>query len=379
MSDGEAEGASTKKVARRAMVRVSVLAAVAVLVLLVWMAFDFLLLLFAALLFGVLIHGVSRWISEKTPLSRNVAMALFFVVLIAATGLFGWLVAPSISDQIDKLSEALPEAVERLRERADNSAWVSRLMEYQGSLKESLSAGDGFSVVTAVLSSLAGALTSTVVAFAIGVCLALDPRIYLDGFIKLIPLGYRVRLREVLVETGSTMQSWLVAKLYEMLLIGVLTTLGLWLLGIELALVLGLIAGLLSFIPNIGPVLSVIPALLLASLEGTRTMLYVAGLYTVVQMLESYVFTPWMQKRIVSVPPALTISVQLLFGLFAGTLGLLLATPLAAVGMVLVRRLYIEDVLGDGADERSNGTGRDERCGREGHAPGCPMPDGKIS
>ncbi|GAB6390214.1 AI-2E family transporter [Stutzerimonas marianensis] len=363
MSDSDTGGESTRSVASRTMVKVSVLAAVALLLVLVWIAFDFLLLLFAALLFGVLIHGVSRWISEKTPLSRNLSMALFFVVLIIVTGLFGWLVAPSIGDQIDALSEALPEAVERLRERADESAWVQRLMEYRDSLEDGLSAGDGFSVVTAVLASLGGALTSTLVAFAIGVCLALDPRIYLDGFIKLIPPGYRSRLREVLVETGSTMQSWLVAKLYEMLLIGVLTTLGLWLLGIELALVLGLIAGLLSFIPNIGPIISVIPALLLASMEGTRTMLYVAGLYTLVQTLESYVFTPWMQKRIVSVPPALTISVQLLFGLFAGTLGLLLATPLAAVGMVLVNRLYIEDVLGDRgeSDQRSDATPVDER------------------
>jgi predicted PurR-regulated permease PerM len=167
----------------------------------------------------------------------------------------------------------------------------------------------------------------------------------------------------VLNESGSTLQSWLVAKLFEMLLIGGLTTLGLWLLGIELALVLGLIAGLLSFIPNIGPVLSVIPAVLLASLEGTRTMLYVVGLYTIVQALESYVFTPWMQQRIVSVPPALTISMQLLFGLLAGTLGLLLATPLVAVGMVLVRMLYVEDILGDRpeGDERSRLGCGDER------------------
>ena len=93
--------------------------------------------------------------------------------------------------------------------------------------------------------------------------------------------------------------------------------------------------------------LAVIPALLLASLEGGRTVLYVAALYLFIQALESYVFTPWMQQRIVSVPPALTIAVQLLFGLLAGTLGLLLATPLAAVGMVLVRMLYVEDLLGD--------------------------------
>ncbi len=352
-----------KGVASRSLIRVSVLAVVAVLVILAWLAFDFLLLLFAAILFAVLIHGVSRWISDKTPMSRNLSMGLFFLVSLVATGLFAWLVAPSIADQIDALSSSLPTAVDRLQERADGSGWGRRLLAYQDRLGESMSAGKGISIVKAVLASLTGALTSFFVAFAIGVCLALDPQVYLNGFTRLIPLGYRRRIREVLKESGSTLQAWLVAKLLEMLLIGVLTTLGLWLLGIELALVLGLIAGLLSFIPNIGPVLSVVPALLLASMEGTRTILYVAGLYGLVQILESYLFTPWMQNRIVSVPPALTISMQLLFGLLAGTLGLLLATPLGAVGMVLVRMLYIEDVLGDrlNADERSDGTSDDER------------------
>lgn len=363
MSDEDSRNESAKGVASRSLVKVSVLVVVAVLVIVAWLAFDFLLLLFAAILFGVLINGISGWISEKTPLSRNLSMGLFFVLFLTMVGLFGWLVAPSISDQIDALSESLPKAVERLRERADDSEWVSRLMAYQDSLKEAVSPGDGFSLVTSVLSSIGGALTSFVVAFAIGVCLALNPRVYVDGFVKLIPLGYRARVHEVLSESGSTLQSWLIAKLIEMLLIGVLTTLGLWLLGIELALVLGLIAGLLSFIPNIGPVIAVIPALLLGSLEGTRTMLYVAGLYAVVQALESYLFTPWMQNRIVSVPPALTISMQLLFGLLAGTLGLLLATPLGAVAMVMVRMLYVEDVLGDRpeADQRRADADGDER------------------
>ena len=363
MIDADKGRGGAKAVASRALINVSVLAAVTLLALVAWLAFDFVLLLFAAILFAVLIHGVSRWISEKTPLSRNLAMGLFFVLCLVGAGLFAWLVAPSISDQIDALSQSLPEAVDRLHQRVGDSTMGRRLLDYQDRLSAAVSPGDGFSLAKTLLSSLVGALTSFVVAFAVGVCLALDPRIYIEGFVKLVPLGYRERIRAVLQQSGSTLQSWLVAKLLEMSLIGVLTTLGLWLLGIDLALVLGLMAGLLSFIPNIGPVLSVVPALLLASLEGGSAMLYVAGLYSLVQILESYVFTPWMQNRIVSVPPALTISMQLLFGLLAGTLGLLLATPLGAVGVVMVRMLYVEDVLGDrsGADERQGANRDDER------------------
>ena len=304
----------------------------------------------------MLIHGVSQWLSCRTPLSYKTSMGLFFVVTLLGLGGAGWLVAPSIAEQADALSDSLPEAVERLRERAQQLPWTNELLQQRERIEDSLPDGSSaFSVVSKVMGSVAGALSSFVIAFAIGVCLAINPPIYVCGLLKLVPLSYRPRAAEVLDESGATLRAWLLAKLLEMLLIGVLTTLGLWLLGIELALVLGLIAGLLSFIPNIGPVLAVIPALLLASLEGGRTVLYVAALYLFVQALESYVFTPWMQQRIVSVPPALTIGVQLLFGLLAGTLGLLLATPLAAVGMVLIRMLYVEDLLGD-REQLTNGS-----------------------
>lgn len=340
-----------KKVANRAIVQAAVLAAVVLLSIVAWLAFDFLLLLFASILFGVLIHGVSQWISDHTAMPYKAAMPVFFVVMLLALGGGGWLVAPNIAEQADALSDSLPQAVEQLRERAEQLPWANQLLQQRERLEDSLPDGSSaFSVVTKVMGSVVGALSSFVIAFAIGICLAINPKIYVSGLLKLIPLGYRLRAAEVLDETGATLRAWLLAKLLEMLLIGVLTTLGLWLLGIELALVLGLIAGLLSFIPNIGPVLAVIPALLLASLEGGRTVLYVAGLYLFVQALESYVFTPLMQQRIVSIPPALTIAVQLLFGLLAGTLGLLLATPLAAAGMVLVRMLYVEDLLGDRLD-----------------------------
>ena len=346
-----------KTVANRAMVQAAVLAAVVLFCIVAWLAFDFVLLLFASILFGVLIHGVSQWLSSHTPLPYKASMAAFFVVALLGLGGGGWLVAPNVAEQADALSDSLPAAVEQLRERAEQLPWLNELMQQGDRLEDSLPEGSSaLSVVTKVMGSVAGALSSFVIAFAIGICLAISPQVYVQGFLKLIPLGYRPRAAEVLDESGSTLRAWLLAKLLEMLLIGVLTTLGLWLLGIELALVLGLIAGLLSFIPNIGPVLAVIPALLLASLEGGRTVLYVAGLYLFVQALESYVFTPWMQQRIVSIPPALTIAVQLLFGLLAGTLGLLLATPLAAVGMVLVRMLYVEDLLGDRA-EATNGSG----------------------
>lgn len=356
---------SAKELGARTLVQASVFAVVALLCIVGWLAFDFLLLMFAAILFGVLFSGTSHWISDKTGIPYTASLAGFLLIFLICFGGGGYLLAPSVAEQAEALSDSLPRAVERLEERANETPWMSRVMEQQERAREALSENVGADVVlfaTGIVASVFGAITSFVIAFVIGICLSLNPGIYVRGLLKLVPRGYRDRVREVLSETGSTLQSWLIAKLLEMILIGVLTTLGLWLLGIELALVLGLIAGLLSFIPNFGPVIAVIPALLLASLEGGETMLWVAGLYLGVQAIESWGLTPWLQKRIVSMPPAVTISMQILFGLLAGTIGLILATPLAAALMVMVSMLYVEDLLGDSegdgeqsADKESDG------------------------
>lgn len=355
---------SAKDLGARTLVQAGVLALVALLCIIGWLAFDFLLLMFAAILFGVLFSGTSHWISDKTGIPYTFSLAGFLLAFLICFGGGGYLLAPSVADQAQALSDSLPRAVERLQERANDTPWMSRIMEQQERAKEALSDNVGADVVlfaTGIVASIFGAITSFFIAFVIGICLSLNPGIYVHGLLKLLPLGYRDRAKEVLSKTGSTLQSWLIAKLLEMILIGVLTTLGLWLLGIELALVLGLIAGLLSFIPNFGPVIAVIPALLLASLEGGRTMLWVAALYLGVQAIESWGLTPWLQKRIVSMPPAITISMQILFGLLAGTLGLILATPLAAALMVMIGMLYVEDLLGDRDDDRqTSGEGDDK-------------------
>ncbi|QIB52374.1 AI-2E family transporter [Pseudomonas sp. OIL-1] len=344
---------SLRTVATRAMVQASVLALVVLFCIISWLAFEFLLLIFASILFGVLFNGVAQWVTDKTGMPYSISLLLFFVVLIIVLGAAVILLAPSISAQFESLADNLPRAIEQWRARAEDSTWMKFVLEQRERLEQAVEQSTGiFSVVTGVLSSITGAFSSFAIAFILGICLSISPGSYVGGFLKLIPRGYRPRAKQVLLETGSTLQSWLIAKLLEMLVIGVFTTIGLWLIGIELALVLGLIAGLLSFIPNIGPILAIIPAILLASLEGTETVLWVIALYMGIQAIESWGLTPWLQHRIVEMPPALTISIQILFGLLAGTIGLILATPLAAAGMVLINMLYVQDMLGDHAEDQ---------------------------
>ncbi len=127
---------------------------------------------------------------------------------------------------------------------------------------------------------------------------------------------------------------------------GILTAIGLWFLGIPMALSLALLAGVLNFIPNFGPLIAGIPAVLIALTISPQAALFVGLLYIVVQSVDGYVFTPLVNRRSVELPPALTISAQVILGVLVGGMGVVLAGPLTAMLIVIVRMLYVEDTLG---------------------------------
>jgi predicted PurR-regulated permease PerM len=157
----------------------------------------------------------------------------------------------------------------------------------------------------------------------------------------------RGRAAEVLDELGYSLRWWLVGQLVSMVVLSTQLTLGLWLLGVPLAFTLGFLAALLTFVPYVGAVISTIPAVLIAWTESGSMALAVLALYIVVQNLEGYAITPIIHQKAVHIPPAVTLFSQMLMGIMWGALGVVLATPLAAVALVLVRKIYVEDVLGD--------------------------------
>jgi predicted PurR-regulated permease PerM len=196
-------------------------------------------------------------------------------------------------------------------------------------------------------SAAVGGLTNLLIVLIVGLYLAVEPGVYLRGFLRLVPPRRRPRTREILLAVAHALRQWLLGQLLAMAVIGLASGLGLWLLGVPYAAVLGLVAALFAFVPNIGPILGLIPALLVAAGVSAWHPAYVLALYAAIQTLESYLLTPVIQRRAVDLPPGLLIVVQVAMGLAAGVLGLLLATPLAAAAMVVVRMAYVEDVLGD--------------------------------
>jgi predicted PurR-regulated permease PerM len=261
-----------------------------------------------------------------------------------------YLLAPSVAEQVRNLREDLPKSIENVIAYLSNYSWGKLILEQMpsgGEVMEKVNNSGFISRVGGYFSSTLGALTNLALMLLLSIYLATEPKIYIKGFTKLFPKERRKRVREILYEIGETLTWWLIGKGASMLFIGVLTWIGLSIIGVPLALSLGLIAGLLSFVPNFGPILSAVPAILLAFVDSPKSALYVLILFIVVQLIESNLATPLIERRTVELPPVLTIIAQLALAVLFGAVGLILATPILAVVMVLVQTLYIQDVLGD--------------------------------
>jgi len=340
------------------LLTVATVTAVVLGLVFVWYAVDVLLLIFAGVLLAVLLRGVSDWLSTHTPLSPGWALTIITLGLLAAIGAGVWLLAPGLAEQVTQLQQSLPAAVERVQERVAQYGWGQQLIEQAPSPSTLIDTpGDALAQATGVFSTTLGALFNLFIIVFVGLYLAADPRLYTHGLVRLVPHRRRGRARAVLSAIGNTLWWWLIGRLLAMVIVGVCTGVGLWLLGVPLAFTLGLLAALFDFIPNIGPILAAVPAVLLALLDSPTQALYVLVLYLVVQQVESYLLTPIIQQRTVKLPPVVTIFAQVSLGVLLGGLGLILASPLAAVVLVLVRMLYVEDVL----DDRDNDTEDEEK------------------
>ena len=332
----------------RKVLLVAVVATAAVaLVLFLRAVLGVLLIFFAGVLLAVALDGGSRLLSRHTFLSRRWSL---LVVCLAVVGLFlafGWLIGPQVGEQLAQLGESLRQAVEQIRGRISESPVAQALLENLPAADKAMNGGDLLTRVTGFFSTLLGAFANAAVILFLGIYLAFNPSLYSASVISLLPHARRRRGREVIAVLGRALRRWLLGRLVSMATVGVLTAAGLTLIGMPLAVPLGLIAAFLSFIPYLGPLLSAVPAILIGFADGPQMALYVVLVYTVVQTLESYLIDPIVERKAVYIPPAYQITAQLMATLTAGFMGILLATPLVVVATVLVQMLYLQDVLGD--------------------------------
>jgi predicted PurR-regulated permease PerM len=339
--------------AKRVLINISLVLLVVVLLVFTMYVFDVILLLFGSILVAIFLHGLANIVRRYLRLGEGVSVLVVAAVLVAALALSIYLLAPSIAEQVRNLRADLPKSIENVVAYFSNFSWGRAIIENLPSGSEIIEKvnNSGFiSRVGGYFSSTLGALTNIALMLLLSIYLASEPKTYIKGFTKLFPQERRKRVREILYEIGETLSWWLIGKGASMLFIGVLTWIGLSIIGVPLALTLGLIAGLLSFVPNFGPILSAVPAILLAFVDSPKSALYVLILFIVVQLIESNLATPLIERRTVELPPVLTIVSQLALAIIFGAVGLILATPILAVVMVLVQTVYIQDVLGDEPD-----------------------------
>lgn len=313
-----------------------------------WMAGDVLLLLFAGVLVAIFIDGIASWIRAHSRVGFGASIAIALLGLTTIFGLVTAFSAPDIAEQFGQLEQELPRSIENLHRQMDQHRWAKLLLDQLPSANELRYPGVGLvRKATGALNTTILILTRVFLIAAIGVFLAIQPNLYRRGLLRLVPIPRRERAAEILDAITQNLRGWLVGKVLSGIAIGVATWTGLELLGIPLALILSLLAGVFSFIPNFGPVISVIPALLLAFMISPTLALYVGILYLVIQIVETYLLTPWLAQKTADLPPALTLVTQILLGVLFGGMGVILAAPVTAAGMVLVRMIYVEDVLGD--------------------------------
>jgi predicted PurR-regulated permease PerM len=335
--------ATTHGLARQTLVVVSVVAGMVILLRAIWTAADVLLIIFAGLLFAILLGAMTEQMMRRLHLRHGVSLAITIVGLAAIVTLAAALVAPAVADQLSQLQQRLPQAIDQLRQSIERNRWGRVLVS------EGLRGQPGRLIhgVGGVFSAALGLVGNVLVIVILGVFVAAEPELYRDGVLHLAPPEGRARAGDILDELAATLRRWLLGQLVAMSVVGILTTIGLAVMRMPLALTLGLFAGIATFVPYFGGIAATTAGVLLALTHGAATALWTALLYLAVYGAEGYLITPMIQRRAVHLPPALLLGSQLVLAVLLGGLGLVFATPLTAAAMVLVRRLYQEEALGE--------------------------------
>ncbi|HEY0897277.1 MAG TPA: AI-2E family transporter [Sphingobacteriaceae bacterium] len=309
-------------------------------ILIIVVSINVLLMVLAATLVALYFHGLSGMIERKAGIPRPWSMVTSIAGTLILLFLMFWLIGSRVQSQVQELGSLLPGMAGQAKSALEQSA-------IGGKILEAFSAGDGgggklASSVKRLFSSTFGLLGDLYIILFLGAFLTANPGVYKEGIIALVPPSGKSESRKTLNLLGHNLLNWLKGKIFSMAVVAGLTAGGLSIIGIPMVFALSIIAGVLNFVPNFGPLLAMIPAVLVGFTQGGSTALAVAALYIFIQVLESNLITPMVQKKLVHIPPAMIILGQLAVGARTGYLGIILATPIVLIIMTLVKELYVK-------------------------------------
>lgn len=317
------------------------LALVAAVALLVWYLSTLLLLVFGAVLVATILETLTRAITRTTGMRHSIALALVVVVILGALAGFGVLLGAETATELRQLVQRLPDLMTGLAEQLG----ISNFEDWAAEQAQRLVDTSLLSNISGTSAAVAYQLVNVLLILVAGIYLAARPKAYRDGLVKLVPHAWRRELDSTLSAIARALRYWLLGQLLSMLCVGVLTTIGLYLLGMPSVLALGVLAGLLEFVPYFGPIAAAVPAIAVGLTESLSMGIWVAGLYVLVQQAEWALIIPLIQRGTVHLPPALTIFSILAFGLLLGGWGVVLGAPLTVLCFVLVKKLWIRETL----------------------------------
>lgn len=327
------------------------LLALGIALFILWQIRNVLMLIFAAVVLASALNTGARQI-QKLGIKRAPSLIVSIVGIFGILFLSMWLIIPPFADQFQQLTTLFPKGLDRVNTWLDDARSfappflqsslpdVNSLIPQLQPLANRLLGGS-----LAFFSGTLGAILNILLVMILAIMFLVDPDQYRRVFVRCFPSFYRRRINEILLKCEESLRGWLVGILFNMVVIGGFSGLGLWILHIPLPFANGILAGLLTFIPNIGPAVSVVPPMAIALLDAPWKSVAVLLLYFAVQQLETNVLTPYVMAQQVSLIPAVTLLSQFFFATFFGFLGLLLALPLTVVGQVWIHEIVVKDIL----------------------------------
>jgi predicted PurR-regulated permease PerM len=308
---------------------------------------DLIMLAFGAVIVATVLRSLAAALERHARVHTKISVVAALLLVVVMITAITWFVGDPLAEQFEILRQRLPAAVDAVLQWLNSHRIGVAALQYIEEARSNDASPWAMRVAGAAGSTF-GALSGAALMLVMGIYLAIAPRVYRDGLVRLMPLSVRARFGETLDACGSALARWLLGQSVSMLFVGATTALGLWLLDVPLAFSLGVLSGLLAFIPFFGAIAGGLLAVLLGFMQGTETALYVLILAVVIQQVEGNVLMPLVEHWAVGLPPVLGIAATVMFGVLFGLLGVLLAAPAMIVLMVVVQRLYIKGVLEEG-------------------------------
>ena len=325
---------------RRALILIVIIAVTAA----VLRAGDLIILAFGSILGAIVIHAIADLYAARLRAPPRTALALGMATMLALLGFLGWLFAVAFHDQVALLVTQGPAILARFSQQASASPIGAKLVS---AIKAAYAGSQAARDVGGLVRGAGEIVLNFLILLFGAFFLAANPPVYERGLLLLVPPAKRQAAEDALFDVGSTLKLWLRAQLIQMTTMGVLVGLGLWVAGVPSAPALGLLTGLSEFIPYVGPIAAMVPALGLAATQGPTPVLWVLAVFVGVRIVQSNLITPFVTNQVISIPPAVTLFAIIGIGYVFGLFGLFFSAALLVVIFTLIRSLYLREVLGE--------------------------------